>query len=969
MRNLLLLAKYKAYSEGKKNIGVMHIKYALKKCYNHLPNEIDLIKYVGNELHIGPTIEELNYDEIYDNIKSILKIDKYSYTKDAKQIVERLKSYGLSSAGFSILPEVNMMHDYAIEEDDYIFDDDSISKAITIQNALKEKIYGQDMAIEAVVDSVKNTIIEPISSPKMTFLFLGPPATGKTYLAKLIAQNFQGYNFLELNMQLFSDDKSGLNIFGSEAKYSNSSPGELTQFVRSNPKSVILFDEFEKAHTTVQKKLLTIFSEGYLNDLNGWIYDEEANDYVSYDSTNEEHKKKTSEIVKKVDFTQTIIIFTSNLGHVLYNNHEFLDCMKTDYEKAETMILDALQKEKKREANEEVQAIVPEMISRLSQAKIVLFNKLSFEDLLHIADNIFEQKINELMKKYKLNFVKDEHYRHFLKCSLLRFAPYMDVRRIKSKIYENIIDGLTDYMLKGHLNWKDINEIKLNVSQSVLDYFSKNIDDKIKDKSLIKYLFRKNFTFNYEYTPYRQGDIFTLTIDNCKFEKVKNVEDMLGTGALSFNVPDIRFEDIAGHDSVKSRLIEIAHLLKEPEKLKKFGAKTPKGMLLYGVPGTGKTMLAKAFANYANLPFIETTANDLIDLGSGNLEVMKKVFNRARDYSPSIVFIDEIDTFGSREQNGSKALINELLTQINGFSDNIEETIFIIAATNYKDSIDPAILRPGRIELHVEIPTLDAKGREYFITKMLKKPSESNISIQKLVMYTAGMTGAQLEKISNESSLYAIRHGLNKLTEELIIEQINIEKYGKKIQNKSIEESLKETAYHEAGHAVISKILNPKVKIEQITVTAREDTLGFVAYNMEDSQSNPSKQDLQNHICIAYAGRIAQMKQFGMQGLDTGASSDLAHATRLAYLMVAKLGMDDIIGYININGIKSVEPTNYNFMQKEIDTRVKEILTELKTKTEQLVDANWEYIESLANLLLKQEVVHEDEINTIITKA
>ncbi|MEA2020096.1 MAG: AAA family ATPase, partial [Campylobacterota bacterium] len=360
-----------------------------------------------------------------------------------------------------------------------------------------------------------------------------------------------------------------------------------------------------------------------------------------------------------------------------------------------------------------------------------------------------------------------------------------------------------------------------------------------------------------------------------------------------------------------------------------------------------------------------------IDPGSGDLEVMKTVFNRARDYSPSIVFIDEIDTFGSRQKNGSKAVINELLTQINGFSENPDESIFIIAATNHKDDIDSAILRPGRIELHIEIPTLDTKGREYFINKMLEKPCEKNIDVSKLVMYSAGMTGAQLEKVSNESSLYALRYRLSNITEDIILEHINIEKYGHRVTGKSIEEMLGETAYHEAGHAVISKVLNPDAKIEQITVTPREDTLGFVSYDVEGSNSNPSKKDLENKICVAYAGRVAQMKQYGEDGLDTGASSDLKQATKIAFLMVSSFGMDEEFGDISVEGALQVINHNNNlldntFLKSEVEQRVKENLKSLKTKTEELVSKHWTKIDKLANELLEKEVVHEEELNKLM---
>ncbi|NCB13039.1 MAG: AAA family ATPase, partial [Erysipelotrichia bacterium] len=665
---------------------------------------------------------------------------------------------------------------------------DPLTNAIKLKKFLEPKIFGQDMAIDAVVDSVKNKVVDSTNMPAHIFVFLGPSATGKTYFSQLIGDYFEEYSYLELNMQQFSNDKDGMNLYGSESNYSSSTPGRLTQAVKNHPKTVIVFDEFEKAHTNIQKKLLTIFSEGYLEDMNGWLKEEvnewerDLNGYspikddIPYNSSDEDHKKKISKIIRKVDFTQTIIVFTSNLGSTLYNNHEFLDCLKTDYDKAEVMIIQALQKEQKKEADSDVPAIIPEMLSRLSQGKIVLFNKLDFSDLFKIAKNSFNEKLIQFLKQNRhIKFESNDKLEEFLKCLLLKFTPFMDIRRIKSKFYENFSDKISDYLLDNEMTWKEIDFIDINISKDVQKFLEKEINPKIENKLLLKHFFRKNLTLdikfdvrinrdieikeeNDEMSLLTKGTIY-CNIEQISIIKVNKIEDMLGDGAISFQVPDVSFDDIAGHDEVKNRLKEIANFLKYPEKLKKFKAKIPKGMLLYGIPGTGKTMLAKAFANYADLPFIETTANELMDLNSNGTSFMKEVFRKARDYSPSIIFIDEIDSFGSRSKGSGKVMINELLTQINGFSDdnNIEESVFIIAATNFKDDIDEAILRPGRIELHLEIPTLDIKGREYFINKILEKPCEENISISKLLMYSSGMTGAQLEKVSNESSLYALR--------------------------------------------------------------------------------------------------------------------------------------------------------------------------------------------------------------------
>lgn len=998
MKNILLGAKYIAIKYNSKTISLKHIKITLSMLEFYDDELRDKIfTYLGSSYSKIPNIFT---QEILDNVESHKKIKFGSKTK---RFITYLEKKGYKKTENRITTNMDIILDdicnvfdldnnYFEDEEAQLEDEevqqieenkdnsistnnqksDPIKLAIELKEKLSNKIYGQDLAINAVVDSFKNKILESKDRPAHTFLFLGPPATGKTMMAKQISEAFEDYEFFNLSMTSYQSEKNGDSIFGTERIYGNALVGQLTDFVRLNPKSVILIDEFEKAHTTIQKKFLTIFSEGYLKDGNGWIYDEYEEKYIPFNSNEHEHKSNQTKVISKIKFDQTIIIMTSNLGTELYNNSDFTD--NIDNDKAELMILQSLQSEKKIEEGNEVLAIVPEMLSRLSQGKIVLFNKLSFENLLKISKDVFLENIKIIRDIYDVKLIKSKSVDYLIQCLLLKFSPELDIRRIKSKIFEIFMDMLTDKLLENNKYISDINSIKINLSKDVKSFIDNTILEYKQNNTLIKYLFRKNYTLDLNIDITFESNTIILNLKSAKFITIVKAKDAVGSNGIIFNIPNTTFDDIAGHVEVKIRLKEIASLLKDTSELRRFDATVPKGMLLYGKPGTGKTMLASALANYAELPFIYTTANKLIDHGSGNLETMKDIFKRAKDYSPSIIFIDEFDTFQKRQStNGSRAIINELLTQIDGFDNKSDETVFIIAATNFKDDIDDALLRPGRIELHMEIPTLDKEGREYFINKILKKPSSKNIDKSKLIMYTAGFTGAELKKVANESALYAIRNDLKEISEEIIIEQINIEKYGRRLTNKSILEEIDETAYHEAGHAIISKVLMPNVKIEQITITPRDNTLGFVSFDSENNYSNLSKSDLENKIAISFAGRIAQIKQFDVDGFDTGASNDLKQATRLAYYMVANLGMDENIGYINIDGIPTVKneqgissfKTN-DFIKEKIEAKVLEILDIQRQRTKKLIDENWDLIEKLAKQLLEKEVLHEEELNQIL---
>lgn len=309
---------------------------------------------------------------------------------------------------------------------------------------------------------------------------------------------------------------------------------------------------------------------------------------------------------------------------------------------------------------------------------------------------------------------------------------------------------------------------------------------------------------------------------------------------------------------------------------------------------------------------------------------------------------------GTSAQNESyfAPKVNEFLAKLDGFDSNSD--VFIIAATNKIDDIDDAILRSGRIDVHIQINSLDKEARKFFIENIILKDSKAKIDIEKLVKYTTTLNGSDLQKVKREAFLYAIRHGLNDVTEEILIEQINTIKYGDKITHLSVDETLEETAYHEAGHAIISRVLRPEKKIEQITITPRDKSLGFVSYEKSEDYSNTTIDDIKNHICICLSGRLTQVKRYSnIKGLDTGATNDLEQATLTAYQAIAIFGMDEEFGNLNISKIANLQQ-DYD---GQIKRRVQAWIKECEDKTMKLIENYWDEIDNLAQKLLKEEVV------------
>jgi len=838
---------------------------------------------------------------------------------------------------------------------------DNIKFVKEFKAKLSEDLFGQDQAVNIVANSMK-TSIKDEKGPKSTYLFLGSPATGKTYLAELMAEHIPKYKIMKFDMTQYHQQNGG-ELYGYPAGWKGYGVGQLTGFVHRNPKAIIVLDSFEKCDNVIQNNLFSIFEGGKMRDACGW-------DKITDDACNEDQDiiYNDENANYMVDFTEAIFIITTSVGKELYLDYKFKDLVKKDYIQAESMILEAIKREKKRESRSGgiQEAIVPELVSRFSKANIVLFNKLEYDAFEKISKRVFLGFKDEFYEQYKIQFIVSKNFDHFLTIQMLNFAPELDARRLKEKVSTFFFNRVTQYIQDIDKPIMSFKEIKVVLSKEAVTFIKERVNPLIETETLVRELFRKNTTLEINDNFSEKNGVITYKINTCKFSQVVRIKDFSEDG-LVFDIPNVSFDDIAGHHKAKQRLGEVINFFQEPKLLDTFNIEPPKGMLLYGPPGTGKTMLAKAFAKEADLPFISTTGLELL-----KPEKTKSIFTRAKAYAPAIIFIDEIDTLGKRDgENGREVPINKLLSEMDGFSGRKGEDIFVIAATNYKENIDPAIIRPGRVEIHIEINNLDKDARQYFLDKIInEKPTSGDFDMKKLLMYTTGFTGSQLEMLGKEASFYCLRHTLPAITQEILIEQINAIKYGTQQSYITPEQMFKETAIYEAGRAVISKILMPHVPIEHVSLTPKDNNEHFTAHNYNDVQENMTVKDFRNKICIALSGRTAQIKRFGeIDGMDTGASNDLQQATRDAYAAIAHYGMDPEVGYININGVMdahSISGKDTNHYHEKIDTALEQWLQMGEECSKHLVNEYWDVIENLAEVLLKQEIIYTDELDSIL---
>ena len=433
----------------------------------------------------------------------------------------------------------------------------------------------------------------------------------------------------------------------------------------------------------------------------------------------------------------------------------------------------------------------------------------------------------------------------------------------------------------------------------------------------------------------------------------------------------IKFKDVAGLDEEKEELIEIVDFLKKPEKFSKMGAKIPKGVLLYGKPGTGKTLIAKAIAGEADVPFISMSGSEFIEMFAGlGASRVRKLFDRARKLSPCIVFIDEIDAIGARRTSNSGAetennqTLNQLLVEMDGFSS--EETIIVLAATNRPEMLDKALLRPGRFDRQITIPVPDLKGRlEILKIHAEDKKISDDVNLESIAEDTAGFTGAELANILNEAAIIAT---INKHEE---IENSDIEEAVKKVtvglEKKTrvySEKDKKLTAYHEAGHAVVSKYLPTQTDVKEVSIIPRGVAGGYTMYKSDEDKYYISKTEMKEKLVALLGGRAAE--KLVLDDISTGASNDIEVATKIAREMVTKYGMSDNLGPIDFQGKEQNDMFVFGEnIGDKIGAEVKSLIDEAYNNAQKLLIEHRDKLDAIAQTLLAQEKINEQEFKEI----
>ena len=474
----------------------------------------------------------------------------------------------------------------------------------------------------------------------------------------------------------------------------------------------------------------------------------------------------------------------------------------------------------------------------------------------------------------------------------------------------------------------------------------------------------------------------------------KLMEQAGGKNAMSFGAPGrsnarvyvqstkgIRFSDVAGEDEAKENLSEIVDYLHNPQKYTEAGASMPKGLLLVGPPGTGKTMLAKAVAGEADVPFFSISGSEFVEMfvGMGASKV-RDLFKQAKEKAPCIVFIDEIDAIGQKRNSGSmggnderEQTLNQLLTEMDGFEGNTG--VIILAATNRPESLDPALTRPGRFDRRVPVELPDLAGREAILQVHAKKiKTAEDVNLHTIARMASGASGAELANIINEAALRAVRNGRTIVNEADLEESIEVVIAGYQKKNAVLSDQEKKVvAYHEIGHALVAALQSHSAPVQKITIIPR--TSGALGYTMQVDSGDKylmTKQELENKIATFTGGRAAEEVAFGE--VTTGASNDIEQATKLARGMITRYGMNEDFDMV------ALETVNNQYLggdaslacsaetQREIDQKTIELVKAQHEKARKLLMEHRAKLDELASYLYEKETITGDEFMTILNR-
>lgn len=809
----------------------------------------------------------------------------------------------------------------------------------SVQAQLAEVIFGQDDVLAEVIAALDE---RQRSDPVRPLVILagGPAASGKTLLASSLAAALPGHAVRSFEMSAYlSHNDFGLT--GLRYGYSDAHPGELTSFVRHNPRAVIVFENIDRANPVIQNTLVPAITQGVLRDQ----YWAGLSDRGKPDKWGSEDglfgtaggSSSSGVADPDVSFKDCILIFTTSQGESAHELPMYSDRSRMCLAERAAMLLDALR------AGEEGsdRQIAPGLLNALGERLILPFCRLDSPSLTRLAQARLREAAAHWHERQHCA-IRLESLEQMAELFMLTQGYRASPRTLTTKAAsEFLFSSASNAACRATKK-----RLVIGFDSASSPAYGAFCETLGSDPVLT--LFRKRQIVACEQLQREDEQSVFILMGGFRTECAKSAVDFAGQGGLQVEMPEIRFADVVGQEEAKLRLCQTSKLLSRQHELAALGVGVPRGLMLYGPPGTGKTMLAKAFSCEADMPFIAVTGTEMMDP-----DFIRKLFIRLRRYAPATLFIDEVDALGRRGQsNLGDAVINQLLAEIDGFSAATSEPVFIIAATNYPEKLDAALLRSGRIDVHIEVPTLDAPARRQFLERYRAIPGLAEIDFERALALCSGMSGADLEKARREIVLEMNRRDLGEADEALVLSKLAELKHGRTRDMECPPEELARNAFHEAGHAVLAQMLLPQQVIERVSIEIRGNTLGGVSFASDRGRvENLDAELVRKRLCMMLGGRAAEMRQFGRAGCNAGAKGDLQQATELASQAVLSWGLDESLGMM---ALAASDSPSLNMVDKPewAVARVRCWLDEAFAEADKLLIEHWPLVRKVAEELL-----------------
>lgn len=809
----------------------------------------------------------------------------------------------------------------------------------TIRGEIGQGVVGLDAVLDGIAQDIFwKTSGQSRTGPESVYLFCGPSGSGKSLIAQHRLNAAQGKDraIKVFEMASYAAENDGFGLIGLRKGYASARAGDLTAFVRQHPNAILVFENFHRAHPRVQSILESILTNGELQD--------------QYEAMDIGNALLSGQRQGVVNFKRTIVVFTTQLGSEIYSNQTLYKRLRATLSRLNKSMFDAIARAVDDRGH---QYVPPGLVHALESARTFVFEPLAWADQVELVMAALKKHAQHC--ELRGLYLVIPHPRSIAETLLLGVG-----QRLHPGHFDALVRDFSGRCIAGlNLDTDCPEHIHISLEGLAVEKLTQWISDLADDPLAAMELRRESLLFELDFDC-ASGTVNhkSVLIKGLNFQKDTSWTDFGQGWGLRVEMPTKRYDDIAGLDGVKKQLQGAIHTLRHRQALQKAEVSAPRGVLLWGPPGTAKTTLAKAMANESGLPFIGITGPDLLQPGFS-----KRVFTVARKHQPSIVFIDEIDALGRRGQGGHDVAINQLLSEIDGMDAEADSSVFVVAATNFPQKVDEALLRSGRIECHIEIPVMDAHGRTVYLNRFAAHANLTAGDMSYLVDLSAGMTGADMERCLRQIIVKSSTATPNELAVEQVADAIRDVRFGEIAPGgePSMPDMLQLAAVHEVGHAITGMVLNPIRNLLELSIEPRKSA-GRCMFKSSPEAHTVSY--VRAEIACLLGGRVAETLQFGEAGVDAGSRSDFESATALARRAIAEWGMDDEIGPLNIGALQTTGAISGEMLYR-IETRVMHWLSEASALATRVLAANAIAMDHLSKLLLEKQRLSGPEVNAL----